>query len=86
MEIVLIKISIFKKKFLNNDASDMNITNHNNIIKQIIKFENLIKVLIKLNPEELFKEVKLLFLNEFESTTNEIKICLEKTKNLFSSK
>ena len=84
MKIVIIKLSIFKKKFLKND--DFNINNNDNFINQIVKFENLIQVLIKLKTEDFFKEVKLLFLNEFESTTNEIKKSLEKSKNLSSSK
>ena len=43
-------------------------------------------MLIKIQPEDLFKEVKSLILNEFDNTTNEIENYLEQNKNEKSKK
>jgi hypothetical protein len=54
--------------------------------QKIDDFDKLIQILINLKPVELFKEVKSIILNEFESTTKEIIKCLEIHKNENTSK
>ncbi len=61
-------------------------TNIENLAENFEKFEKIIEILIKISPEDLFKEVKSLILNEYESTTNEIKAFLAKHKNEASKK
>lgn len=61
-------------------------TNKENLSDNFEKFERIIEILIKISPEDLFKEVKSLILNEYESTTNEIKSYLVKNKNEASKK
>jgi hypothetical protein len=45
------------------------------------KFERILQIIIQMSPEELFREVKSLILNEFDKTTLEIQNYLEKHKN-----
>jgi len=52
-----------------------------NFIDNLEKFEQIVEILIKTNPEDLFREVKSIILNEYESTVNEIKHYLEQNKN-----
>jgi hypothetical protein len=42
------------------------------------KFERIIELLISITPEDMFKEVKSLILNEYENITNDIKSYLGK--------
>lgn len=57
-----------------------------NFIDNLEKFEQIVEILIKTNPEDLFREVKSIILNEYESTVNEIKHYLEQNKNEESTK
>lgn len=43
--------------------------------------ERILDILIQTSPEDLFREIKSLILNEFERTTMDIQNCLEKKKN-----
>jgi hypothetical protein len=45
------------------------------------KFERILEILIQTSPEELFREVKSLILNEYDKTTLEIQTYLERRKN-----
>jgi len=45
------------------------------------KFERILEILIQTSPEELFREVKSLILNEYDKTTLEIQGYLERRKN-----
>ena len=82
LEIILIYIFKFKKNYITNDDGE----NTDILREKIINFEKLILILINLKPEQLFKEIKNLLLNDFESKTNEIKKCLEKLENEKTSK
>ena len=82
LEIILIYIFKFKKNYSTNDDGE----NTDILREKIINFEKLILILINLKPEQLFKEIKNLLLNDFESKTNEIKKCLEKLENEKTSK
>jgi len=52
-----------------------------NFIDNLEKFEQIVDILIKTNPEDLFREVKSIILNEYESTVNQIKDYLELNKS-----
>jgi len=62
------------------------ITEIENFIENLEKFEQIIEILIKTSPEDLFREVKSIILNEYESTINQIKHYLELNKNESSKK
>lgn len=81
LEIILERISQKKKLIeqVENKETD-------NLLNKIEDFEKLIQIFINLQPEKFFKEVKSLFLNEFESTSFEIKNCLEMYQNQKTSK
>ena len=66
------------------DSNNIKIKKHSSkelIIENFEKFERIIEIIIKISQEDLFKEVKSLILNEYESTTYEIKRYLVKNKN-----
>jgi len=72
----------------NDDSSEENLTSpkligekekeKENFDENLDKFERIIEILISMTPEEMFKEVKSLILNEYENITNDIKSYLEK--------
>jgi hypothetical protein len=49
-----------------------------NFEENLDKFERIIDILISITPEDMFKEVKSLILNEYENITNDIKTYLGK--------
>lgn len=51
------------------------------LIDNFEKFERILEILIKTSPEELFREIKSLILNEYDQTKAEIQKYLEKNRN-----
>ena len=87
LEIILIQVQNFKKNY-NLEKESLNITFSNNesFTDNLSKFENIIQILISSPVEELYKEVKLMILNEFENISIEIKNYFEQNNNETCSK
>jgi len=74
----------FNEKKMNKivDCIDEN----ENFIENLEKFEQIVEILIKTSSQDLFREVKSIILNEYESTINQIKKYLETNKKESSKK
>lgn len=70
----------------NNDRSIKEMVQNENFKDNLEKFQRLVEILIKTSPDDLFKEVKSMILNEYESTISEIKTYLEINQSESSKK
>ena len=74
LEIIKSRINKFKHKYFNkNEEKGM----EKALEEKLINFENVINVIITLQTQEYFHEVKNVILNEFERCRNDIKFIIE---------
>ena len=74
LEIIKSRINKFKHEYFNkNEEKGM----EKALEEKLINFENVINVIITLQTQEYFHEVKNVILNEFERCRNDIKFIIE---------
>lgn len=78
LEIISTKLNKIKQQCLTDQS---NILEKELMQENFEKFERILDVIIKISPEDLFREVKSIILTEFDSTTLEIRNYLELNKN-----
>ena len=72
IEIMRELIRKFKKNYDNGDNLNDNDEEDTELIKKIDKFDNVLQTMIEIKPEDYYREVKNMILNEFEKSRYEI--------------
>ncbi len=72
IEIIRELIRKFKKNYDNGDNLNNNDEEDTELIKKIDKFDNVLQTMIEIKPEDYYREVKNMILNEFEKSRYEI--------------